>query len=89
VYPAEVERVLAQHPGVSEVAVVGVPDARWGESGRAYVVPAREPFDPAELLAWASQRLARYKLPREVVLIGELPRTASGKVRKHELLGSS
>ncbi|HTO55897.1 MAG TPA: AMP-binding protein [Myxococcota bacterium] len=86
VYPAEVERVLGQHPDVSEVAVVGVPDARWGESGRAYVVPARAPFDPDELLAWAGQRLARYKLPREVVLVKELPRTASGKVQKHVLV---
>ncbi|HTO07773.1 MAG TPA: AMP-binding protein [Myxococcota bacterium] len=88
VYPAEVERVLGQHPNVSEVAVVGVPDERWGESGRAYVVPARAPFDAPELLAWASQRLARYKLPREVVVVAELPRTASGKVQKHVLLHS-
>jgi fatty-acyl-CoA synthase len=86
VYPAEVERVLSQHGNVSEVAVVGVPDARWGEAGRAYVVPARQPFDAAELLAWASQRLARYKLPREVVIVAELPRTASGKVQKNVLL---
>jgi fatty-acyl-CoA synthase len=85
VYPAEVERVLGQHGNVSEVAVVGVPDERWGEAGRAYVVPAREPFDSVELLAWASERLARYKLPREVVIVAELPRTASGKVQKHAL----
>jgi fatty-acyl-CoA synthase len=88
VYPAEVERVLAQHESVSEVAVVGVPDERWGEAGRAYVVPARAPFDPAELLRWAGSRLARYKLPREVVVVAELPRTASGKVQKHVLLES-
>jgi fatty-acyl-CoA synthase len=86
VYPAEVERVLGQHPSVSEVAVVGVPDAKWGEAGRAYVVPADADFDPAALLAWASERLARYKLPREVVRVAELPRTASGKVQKHALL---
>ena len=86
VYPAEVERVLRQHPAVSEVAVVGVPDERWGEAGRAYVVPAGAGFDAAALLAWASERLARYKLPREVVVVEELPRTASGKVQKHALL---
>ena len=85
VYPAEVERVLGQHRNVSEVAVVGVPDERWGEAGRAYVVPSREPFDASELLVWASERLARYKLPREVVVVAELPRTASGKVQKHVL----
>ena len=86
VYPAEVERVLGQHPDVSEVAVVGVPDERWGEAGRAYVVPAHADFDSARVLAWASSRLARYKLPREVVVVAELPRTASGKVQKHALL---
>ena len=79
VYPAEVERVLGQHPDVSEVAVVGVPDERWGEAGRAYVVPAREPFDGAALLRWASERLARYKLPREVVVGG---RAAAHRVGK-------
>jgi fatty-acyl-CoA synthase len=89
VYPAEVERVLAQHPDVSEVAVVGVPDPRWGEAGRAYVVPARGEVDAAALIAWAGERLARYKLPREVVVVAELPRTASGKVQKHALLARS
>lgn len=88
VYPAEVERVLEQHPNVSEVAVVGVPDARWGETGRAFVVPIREPLDADELRAWARERLAAYKVPSEVVIIAELPRTASGKVRKHALLES-
>jgi len=86
VYPAEVERVLGQHPAVSEVAVVGVPDAKWGEAGRAYIVPADRDFDATALLVWASERLARYKLPRDVVVVAELPRTASGKVQKHALL---
>ncbi len=89
VYPAEVERVLGQHPDVSEVAVVGVPDATWGEAGRAYVVPAHADFEPGALLAWASERLARYKLPREVVVVSELPRTASGKVQKHALVADA
>jgi len=89
VYPAEVERVLGQHPDVSDVAVVGVADERWGEVGRAFVVPANARFDSAALLTWASERLARYKLPREVVVVAELPRTASGKVQKHALLARS
>ena len=89
VYPAEVERVLGQHPNVSEVAVIGVPDEKWGEAGRAYVVPTGANFDPADLLTWASERLARYKLPREIVVVAELPRTASGKVQKHALLARS
>ena len=89
VYPAEVERVVEEHENVSEVAVVGVPDERWGESGRAYVVPNRPPLDIAELLEWTRKRLAAFKVPREVVVVAELPRTASGKVQKHALLGQS
>ncbi len=85
VYPAEVERVLESHPAVAEAAVIGVRDPDWGESGRAFVVPASGPLDVAALLAFARERLARYKLPREVVLVDELPRTASGKIQKHLL----
>jgi fatty-acyl-CoA synthase len=86
VYPAEVESVLAEHPAIREVAVVAVPDSEWGEAGRAHAVLE----SGAELLleplrSWASQRLARFKLPRELVIVASLPRTASGKVRKHEL----
>ncbi len=85
VYPAEVERVLEEHPDVAEAAVIGVPDPEWGERGRAYLVPARPPLDTGALLAWAGERLARYKLPREVIVVDELPRTASGKIQKHRL----
>ncbi len=85
VYPAEVERVLEGHRNVSEVAVVGVSDSRWGEAGRAFVVPVREPLDSADLLEWAGERLAVFKLPRDVITVDELPRTASGKVQKHVL----
>jgi long-chain acyl-CoA synthetase len=86
VYPVEVEEALAQHPDVDEVAVVGVPDDRWGETVKALVVPApgAEP-DPAELVAFLRGRLASYKLPRIVELVGDLPRTPSGKVLKREL----
>jgi fatty-acyl-CoA synthase len=89
VYPAEVERVLEEHPDVAEAAVVGIPDAEWGEVGRAYVVPAKRPLDIDGLLGWARERLAAYKLPRQVLLVDSLPRTASGKVRKHELAPGS
>ena len=89
VYPAEVERVVEGHENVSEVAVVGVPDDRWGESGRAYVVPAHPPLDTAELLEWTRKRLAAFKVPLDVVVVAELPRTASGKVQKHALLEQS
>jgi long-chain acyl-CoA synthetase len=86
VYPIEVEDALARHPDVAEVAVVGVPDERWGETVKAFVVPrpGRDPA-PDELVAFARERLAGYKLPRLIELVDDLPRTASGKVLKRAL----
>lgn len=87
VYPAEVEAVLGEHPGVAEIAVVGRPDERFGEIGVAFVVPA-DPASPPSLdtiREWAADRLARYKHPRELVVVDDLPRTALGKVTKHVL----
>ncbi|MDX6349207.1 MAG: fatty-acyl-CoA synthase, partial [Streptomyces sp.] len=83
VYPAEVEDVLLAHPDIVEVAVIGVPDDKWGEVGRAVVV-AREgaELDPDEVLASLSGRLAKYKIPKSVVVVDALPRTASGKLLK-------
>jgi len=87
VYPAEVEAVYAEHPAVDEIAVVGVPDERWGEVGRAYVVPAAgAALDAEALRAWGSERLARFKLPAAFVAVADLPRTPTGKVRKERLL---
>ena len=87
VYPVEVEQVLTGHPGVSEAAVVGIPDERLGEVGRAYVTarPGAEPTE-AGLVAHCRERLANFKVPREVVVLGDLPRNAAGKVRKADLL---
>ncbi|MEU5438537.1 FadD3 family acyl-CoA ligase [Streptomyces sp. NPDC020719] len=85
-YPAEIEQVLGLHPGVAEVAVIGVPDPRLGEVGKAYVVPRPDsPLTSDELIAWARRELANYKVPREVEWVGELPRNASGKVLKRAL----
>jgi long-chain acyl-CoA synthetase len=84
VYPIEVEEALSHHPAVAEVAVIGVPDARWGETVKALVV-ARSPVTPSELVAFARDRLAGYKLPRSIELVEDLPHTPSGKVLKHEL----
>jgi acyl-CoA synthetase (AMP-forming)/AMP-acid ligase II len=86
VYPAEVEEVLARHPLVSEVAVFGVPDDRWGEVVTAAVV-ARGDDQPEidELVAFARERLAGYKLPRTVHYVDEMPKTATGKVSKKDL----
>jgi long-chain acyl-CoA synthetase len=86
VYPIEVEEALAQHPDVADVAVIGIPDERWGETVMALVI-ARPGSTPAaeELVACARERLAGYKLPRIVRFVDELPRTPSGKVLKREL----
>jgi acyl-CoA synthetase (AMP-forming)/AMP-acid ligase II len=86
VYPIEVEEALAQHPDVVEVAVIGVPDERWGETVKALVVRrGGTSLEPEELIAFARQRLAGYKLPRSVDFVEELPRTPSGKVLKRDL----
>jgi len=69
---------------VAEVALIGVADERWGEVGRAVVVP-RGDLDPGELLAYCSGRLARYKVPKSVALVAELPRTGAGKIDKPAL----
>lgn len=83
VYPAEVEQVLAGHEAVAEAAVVGVPDARLGEVGRAYVtVRPGTAAEPADLIGHCRERLANFKVPREVVVLGALPRNATGKVDK-------
>ena len=86
VYPAEVERALHEHPAVAECAVVGVPDESWGEVGRAFVVVRTgEEVDEAGVLAHLEGRLARYKLPKSVVFVPELPHNASGKLLKSRL----
>ena len=82
VYPAEVEQTLMRLDGVSDVAVVGIPDERLGEVGKAYVVGSAS---PDEVVAFARQRLANFKVPRQVEKVESLPRNLSGKVLKTEL----
>ncbi|TDC86401.1 FadD3 family acyl-CoA ligase [Actinomadura sp. 7K507] len=84
-YPAEIEAMLLEHPGVRQAAVIGVPDERLGQVGMAFVVPRSPGLDGAALIAWCRDRMANYKVPRHVELIGELPLTASGKVEKNAL----
>ncbi|MEU9761042.1 FadD3 family acyl-CoA ligase [Streptomyces sp. NPDC047985] len=87
-YPAEIEQILGLHPDVADVAVIGVPDPRLGEVGRAYVV--RRPGATAtadDLIAWSRREMANYKVPRSVEFLPALPRNASGKVLKGELRG--
>uniref|UniRef100_UPI0035197E25 class I adenylate-forming enzyme family protein n=1 Tax=Mycolicibacterium hippocampi TaxID=659824 RepID=UPI0035197E25 len=86
VYPIEVENVLMTHPGVADVAVIGVPDDRWGEAVKAVVVPAPgASLDDAELIGYARARLGGFKLPKTVDFVAALPRTPSGKVLKRDL----
>ncbi|MFE6407282.1 long-chain fatty acid--CoA ligase [Streptomyces sp. NPDC057837] len=83
VYPAEIEDRLLTHPGIAECAVIGVPDDTWGEVPRAVVVPREgAELDPDEVLASLAGRLAKYKIPKSVVVADALPRTASGKLLK-------
>ncbi|MFH9611601.1 class I adenylate-forming enzyme family protein [Streptomyces sp. NPDC017448] len=86
VWPREVEDVLHTHPAVREAAVVGVPDAYRGETVRAYVsLRPGASVDPGDLRAYCEERLAAYKYPREVQILSELPKTASGKILRREL----
>jgi acyl-CoA synthetase (AMP-forming)/AMP-acid ligase II len=86
VYPAEVEQVLARLDAVAESAVVGVPDPRLGEVGRAYLVTRPgHALDAADVLAFCRERLANYKVPRRVEFRDALPRNPSGKVLKRVL----
>ncbi|KZB95759.1 hypothetical protein AVM11_16300 [Sphingomonas melonis TY] len=86
VYPTEIENVLGAHPDVGQVAVIGVPHPKWGETPRAYVVP-RVGADPqeAEMIAYTRTRLAHYKCPTSIRFVGALPQTASGKILKNDL----
>jgi acyl-CoA synthetase (AMP-forming)/AMP-acid ligase II len=85
-YPAEIEQVITRHEKVSEAYIIGVPDDRLGEVGRAYVIPrAGTEVTEEEILAYCRERLANFKVPRSVVLVDTLPRNASGKVLKYVL----
>jgi fatty-acyl-CoA synthase len=86
IYPAEVERVLLEHPDITDCAVIGRPDRRWDEVPVAYVIPrSGRRLEADQLKAHAQAQLARYKVPREIVFVADLPRTALGKVQ-HFLL---
>ncbi|TGE16602.1 AMP-binding enzyme [Hymenobacter elongatus] len=88
VYPTEIERFLLTFPGVSEVAVVGVADARWGEVGKAFIVTKGPAISPDELLAYCAGSLARFKVPKYVELVAELPKNDTGKINKKVLKAS-
>lgn len=88
VYPVEIERFLSTHPKVREVAVLGVPDAKWGEVGKAFVAPSDgQTLTAEEVLAFCQGQLARYKIPKYVEVLPELPKGDSGKILKRALKG--
>jgi fatty-acyl-CoA synthase len=85
VYPAEVEQVIFQMDGVKDVAVIGVPDEKWGETGKAIVVCAKNGPDEARIIEHCKANLAKFKVPRSVAYVDELPRNAAGKILKRDL----
>jgi fatty-acyl-CoA synthase len=90
VAPAEVERVLATHPGIADVAIIGVPDAKWGEVGRAFIVlRAGATLTLEDVHAHCGDFIARYKFPRSLVIVDSLPRNTTGKISKAELRKSA
>ena len=86
VYPAEVENVLMGHPAIGDVAVIGVPDERWGETVKAIAVlePGGQ-LDADDVIAFARERLARFKCPTSIDVVDVLPRNPSGKILKKDL----
>jgi fatty-acyl-CoA synthase len=84
VYPAEIERVIISHPDVAEVAVIGVPHAKWGEVGKAFVATTA-PLTEEQILAYCKSKLAKFKVPKYVQFIDALPKNDTGKVDKRRL----
>jgi acyl-CoA synthetase (AMP-forming)/AMP-acid ligase II len=85
-YPAEIENILMTNPAVGQVAVLGIPDARMGEVGVAYVVPRPDhDLDADSLIAWARENMANFKVPRRFAFVDALPKSALGKVLKASL----
>ncbi|MFT6016866.1 MAG: acyl-CoA synthetase (AMP-forming)/AMP-acid ligase II, partial [Candidatus Azotimanducaceae bacterium] len=85
IYPAEVENALMKHPGVSDVAVIGVPDDRWGETVKAIVTRSSEEITEEQLFAFCRKNLASYKCPTSFDWMDLIPRNPSGKILKTEL----
>jgi acyl-CoA synthetase (AMP-forming)/AMP-acid ligase II len=86
IYPAEVEMALKAHPMIEEVAVIGVPDKKWGEAVKAFIVPSeRDTLSADEILIWGRHNLAGYKLPKSIDFVDEIPKNANGKISRETL----
>ena len=86
VYPREIEEVLLTHPAVSLAAVIGIPDERYGEEVKAFVILEKgASVTPDELVAWGKEQMAAYKYPRVVEVVESFPTTATGKILKRKL----
>jgi len=85
VYPAEIERVLVSHPEVAAVAVIGVPDDRWGEVGYAFVQAASTDLTELEIMDYCRTQLAKFKVPKYVKLVEDIPKNDTGKIDKRRL----
>jgi acyl-CoA synthetase (AMP-forming)/AMP-acid ligase II len=86
IYPAEVENAIFGHPDVADVAVIGVPDDKWGETVKAIVIVKPGASQNADgIIAWARERVAGYKVPKSVDVVTAIPRNASGKILRREL----
>lgn len=87
VYPAEVEQVLYKYPGVREVGVIGVPDPKWGEVGKAFIaMESGKSFEEEEIIKYCKEKIAKFKVPKYFVRLEELPKGDSGKILKRELI---
>jgi fatty-acyl-CoA synthase len=86
VYPAEVEKALFSHPGVLDAAVIGIPDKKWGEVGKAFIeMKEGHAITADNIRTFLADKLARYKIPQHIEFIQKLPKTASGKIKKNLL----
>ena len=89
-FPAEVEAALIDHPGIADVVVIGLSDPEWGHRVHAIVEPSdpAAPPTPAEVIAWAKERLAAYKVPKTVETVDTIPRSAATKVNRGALVAA-
>jgi fatty-acyl-CoA synthase len=88
VYPAEIEKVLHAHPKIFDAGIVGIPDEKWGEVGKAFIVlKPTETMNNGEVFEFLKGKVAEYKIPKVVEYVEELPKTASGKIQKFLLKG--